>query len=241
VEDANWRALVTKRASERGAPVGPPRLLKWILCIPVKATATFRDWLRLELEPYAFEWEVWDATVLLERLEKRPDVLDRYFYRVYAELQRHFEREELGLMRFELDAETEQEWVQMDPAVLEFASKGTHDPDLVLDIILRNQGQLETMVTTIAATVEHMRIKPHGLPGTGLLHSQMTYRVSLRGGAEGSYITRCEPPLVVRGHGIERCKICLCDTGYSWRGVVRLSLEYGTGKRLFLPHVGLYT
>ena len=239
--DPGYRTLVEKRAAERGTPIGPPRLRKWILCLPVAVTATFMDWLRLELAVYPFEWEVWDARDLLERLEQRGDLIDRYFYRVYAELQRHFEREELGLMRFELDTETEQEWVQADPAVLEFASRNTHDPDLVLDVILRNQGQLETMVTTIAATVEHMTIKPHGLPGTGLLHSQMTYRVSVGGGVEGSYITKCEPPLVVRGHGLERCKICLTDTGYSWRGSVRLSLTYGAGKRLFLPHIGLYT
>jgi hypothetical protein len=240
-EDPDWRALVTKRADERGTSVGPPRLRKWILCIPVARTATFMDWLRLELEPYPFEWEVWDRPDLLERLEVRDDLLDRYFYPVYAELQRHFQREELALMRFEFDASTQQEWVQADPAVLEFATKGTHDPDLVLDVILRNSGQVETMVTEIAATVEHATIKPHGIPGAGLLHSQITYGVSLGRGAEGSYITKCEPPLVVRGHGLERCKIRLSDTGYSWRGTVRLSLAYGAGKRLFLPHIGLYT
>lgn len=239
--DAGYRERVAKRASERGAPKGPPRLRKWILCIPVTATATFMDWLRLELAQYPFEWEVWDRPALLERLERRPDVLDRYFYRVYAELQRHFQREELALMRFEFDTTTEQEWVQRDPSVLEFATKGTSSPDLVLDIVLQNRGQLDTMVTTISATVERSMLKPHGLPGAGLLHSQITYAVSLGGGVEGSYITRCEPPLIVRGHGIERFKIRLFETGYSWQGSVRLSLTYGAGKRLFLPHLGLYT
>ena len=95
-------------------------------------------------------------------------------------------------------------------------------------------------MTTIAATVDQKTWKPHGLPGTGLLHPQIIYDVSIGHGAEGSYMTECEPPLIVRAGSVERFKVRICDTGYAWRGAVRLSLAYGSGKRLFLPHVGIY-
>lgn len=212
---------------------------RWILCMPVDPTGVFSDWLAREVPP---EWklEIWGETILLEKLEKNPDIIESFFYPVYEQLRRVFMVEHLELFRLQLDPDCQ--WQQFDPKILHFGSVGNVvSPDLLFDVIVRNTGTLDSALLAIEAQVFDREIKPHGLPGEGLLFPQHTYRVSLEGGKAGLHRTECEPPLLVRRESLERFKIRLADTGYSWRGNVALTLDYGPGKRLRLPVMRLFT
>ena len=81
----------------------------------------------------------------------------------------------------------------------------------------------------------------HGLPGEGLLFPQITYSVSINEGEPGCYATVCEPPLVVKGQGLERFKVRLVDTGYAWTGAVQVLLGYARNRRLELPWLRIVT
>jgi len=211
---------------------GPSRPGKFILCMPIDPTGGFLDWFRLEMERRKMPYDVWGRAELLARLEKRPDIFETFFYRVFAELQQAFVTDELELRRFSLDRACE--WRQRDPHVLSFRSAGTDSPDLVLDLIVRNRGRMEAVVTKIVAEVGEWSPVPRGIPPAGLLFPKITYSVSLGGGAQGRHEHLCEPPLLVRASRNERFKIRLTETGCTWTGVVRLGIDYGD-KMLLLP------
>lgn len=207
---------------------------KWILCIPVEATRVFHDWLRPHLAKRRIKWEIWDDVELRLRLEKRPDIVDCYFYEAYAELRRYFATEELQLVRMKLDKRCQ--WKQSAPKTLFVARSGNvMSPDLVFDIVMRNVGEVDTIVTAIEAEVAESLLDLHGLPGEGLLFPQITYAVSINAGRPGTYVEECDPPLIVRARSLERFKVRLTHTGYSWRGPVRISLQFGVDKKLSLP------
>lgn len=216
------------------------KVKKWILCLPAAATGKFRDWLRDQMEAKRLKWEIWDETELLLLLEKQPAVVEVFFYPVLEELQRYFQTEELKLDRLRLDKECQ--WKHVDPKVNWFApTANVFSPDLVLDIILRNKGTEETYVAAIEAQVRESIPVLHGIPGDGLLFPQITYAISINGGAPGDYASDCEPPLLVRPKRVERFKVRLVMTGYSWTGFVRLVLKYGVQKELCLPWIRIST
>jgi hypothetical protein len=214
--------------------------IRWILCLPIDPTGVFHDWLQEHLLARKLEGEIWGRTELLLKLEKRPDILEAFFYPVYAELRNHFETEKVELLRLELDSDCQ--WKQSDPKVLLFSPvANVESPDLVFDVILRNRGTLETFVDAIGVQVRDHSFKAHGLPGEGLLFPQITYKVSLRGGTPGDHEEKCDPPLVIKPGGVERFKIRLTDAGYSWNGSVRLSLRLAKRKRLDFPWFRIWT
>jgi hypothetical protein len=188
------------------------------------------------------EWrpEIWGRSTLLELLEKNPDIVDTFFFAEYEELRRYFATEQLELVNFILDPACG--WGQKDPKVLNFHALGNDaSPDLVLDLIVRNTGRVDAALLAIEAQVYDRNIKPHGLPGEGLLFPQITYAVSLKHGQPGTYRLQCDPPLLIRKESMERFKIRLTDTGYSWYGSVAITLDYGGDKRLPLPALRVYT
>ena len=212
---------------------------RWILCLPVDPTADFKDWLLLETRKRKLRHEIWGRKELLRRLEKHPDVVDTFFYAVYAEIARHFRSASLELLQVRLDR---CQWKQPVEDVLEFFRVGNvASPALVLDVLLRNVGTVDTALTGIEAEVFDHRIRPHGVPSEGLLFSQITYRVSIKGGVEGRYIARCEEPLKVPAGGLARFKLRVTETGYSWNGGLRITLQAGARDRLRLPAMRLYT
>lgn len=224
------RATTTRRAPA----IARWTAKKWILCIPVEATRVFHDWLRPHLAKRRIKWEIWDAVELQLRLEKRPDIVDAYFYQAYAELRRYFSTDELQLVRMTLD--TLCQWSHSDPKTLLVTRSGNvMSPDLVFDIVVRNIGEVDTIITGIEAEVAEALLELHGIPGDGLLFPQITYAVSINGGVPGTYAEECEPPLIVRAKSLERFKVRLTHTGYSWRGPVRISLRFGVDKKLPLP------
>jgi hypothetical protein len=214
---------------------------KWILCIPVKPSGTFHDWLARKMSAAGItNWEIWGADTLLEKLEANRDLLETFFYPVYAELQRYFAVEKLELHSLRLDDDCQ--WKQPDPKVLVFTTGANVDsPPLVLDVIVRNTGQVAAVLLELEVEIGDWEWKPHGVPGTGLLYSQFTYAVSVAGGQPGVYRTKCEPPLKIDGEDVERFKISLVDTGYAWRGNIVVSLDYGPNRVLRLPAMRLYT
>jgi hypothetical protein len=215
------------------------RTARWILCVPVEPSGLFMDWLKSELEDRHMEGQVWARSELLARLEQHPDVLDTFFYFVFAELASHFRCEHLELYKLALDSECE--WEQADKEVLSFSRRwAVSSPDLVLDIIVRNRGTIGLALTGIHAEVFDWRLKMHGLPGQGLLFPQITYAVSIAGGKSGVYFAECEPPLVVKGGDLERFKIRITDTGYAWNGGLRVSLQTGALKKLPLPALRIF-
>lgn len=249
VHEAVWQAKFTNRLdtttrraihdsivtiTERGnVQVG-----RWILCIPVDPTGVFLEWLAKEI-PKAWKWEVWGETVLLELLEKNPDITEAFFYPVYEELRQYFAVEKLELVRFQLDSSCE--WNQSDPGVLYFSSRNVLSPDLVLDIIVRNTGHVDAVLLAIEVQIFDWESKMHGIPGEGLLFPQITYKISINHGRPGIYRSVCEPPLLIRAGSVERFKLCISDTGYAWHGGMIIILDYGNEKRLRLPAIRLYT
>lgn len=212
---------------------------RWILCVPVDPTEPFMQWLREQVEPRGWQWEVWGRRTLLEKLSAHSDLVETFFYPVYEQLRRHFAIEKLELFSLRLDDECA--WRQRDPNVLAFSTKGDHDPDLVFDLIVENSDTMDAVLMGIQVQVVERESDPHGLPGQGLLFSQITYCVPINHGQAGQYRVQCEPPLVVRAGSKERFKIRLADTGYAWMGTVRILLDYGKGRLLPLPMMRLYT
>lgn len=249
VHEAVWQAKYTTRldaTTKRSIAESIARLQglshvevrRWILCLPVDPSGTFMDWLAAQI-PTNWEHEVWGASIMLEKLEANPDLVETFFYSAYEELRRYFAVEKLELVRLSLDAGCE--WKQPDPEVLGFASHDTVSPDLIIDVIVRNSGRVDGVLLAVEAQVFDRCINPHGLPGDGLLFPQITYEVSINHGQPGTYRTDCEPPLVVRAAGVERFKVRLRDTGYAWYGSVAITLDFGGQKRLRLPCLRLYT
>jgi hypothetical protein len=216
------------------------RTRKWILCLPVDPSGVFLDWLRGELAKRRIKWDLWGRSELLIRLEQHRDVLETFFYPVLSELASYFRTDHLELYKLHLDPECQ--WSQPDPKTLAYERRGNvRSPDLVFDVIVRNTGTVGLAITGIEVEVFDRRTKMHGLPGDGLLFSQITYRVSIDGGRAGVYFTECEPPLLVKAGEPERFKICIAQTGYAWHGGLRLSLHAGNAERLALPALRVFT
>lgn len=210
----------------------------WILCVPVDPSGKFMNWLQTELEGHGINGTVWGRSELLERLEQHRDVAETFFYNIVSELASHFRSEHLELFKLALDPTCQ--WKQVDPKVLAYCSSDIASPDLVLDVTLRNKGNVATAITGIEAEVFDSRTQMHGLPGEGLLFPQITYVVSIHGGKNGVYCSECDPPLLIRKRNMERFKIRLTHTGYAWHGGVRLILLAGANQKLNLPSLRLF-
>jgi hypothetical protein len=216
------------------------RTAKWILCVPVEPSGLFLNWLQSQLEERHVKGCLWARSELLIRLEQHQDVLETFFYSVFAELETHFRSGHLELFNLALDPECQ--WMQADPEVLCFSPRGNvRSADLVLDVIVRNTGSVGLALTKIQAEVFDWRLKMHGLPGDGLLFPQITYAISIRGGRPGAYIAECDPPLLVKSREPERFKIRITDTGYAWNGGLRVSLQPGKDEPLILPALRIVT
>ena len=212
----------------------------WILCVPVDPSAIFLNWLQDQLEHRALSGHLWARSQLLARLEQHPDVVETFFYSQFSELATYFRSDHLELFKMSLDSTCQ--WRQADRKVLHYSRKGNvSSPDLVLDLILRNTGNVASAITAIEAEVFDPRTKMHGLPGEGLLLPQITYAVSIRGGRTGRYLVTCDPPLLVKRRDLERFKIRITDTGYAWNGAVRVTLIAGPNRRLRLPVMRVFT
>lgn len=232
----------TKRSIEESLtsmgklPVQPS---EWILCLPVDPSGPFLTWLEAQMEDRGLPWQVWGRSQLLAKLREAPDVLQQFFYPVYADLRELFVTESMKLVRMELDPLSQ--WTQPDPKVLTFCSTGNVlSPDLVFDVTVQNRGDLEAALFALTAHVGRCRPIPHGFPGDALLHPQITYRVPINGGEPGDYEVACEPPLLVKPRSHERFKVALSQTGYSWGGTVQLRMRFGESE-LCLPAVQLMT
>jgi hypothetical protein len=214
---------------------------KWILCLPGDPTGVFHDWLAKEMRSTGWEWSIWGASIILEKLEldTNRDLVETFFWATYEELRRYFHVDDLELLDIHLDDACQ--WTQHDPKVLTFVGGGVLSPDLVLDLIVRNVGTVDAVMMGLRVSVLESEPDPHGLPGDGLLFPQITYEVSINGGQPGTYTARCDPPLVIKGHSPERFKIRLRNTGYSWRGTIAIGLDYGKGRMLPLPAMRIYT
>ena len=210
-------------------------MARWILCVPVDPSGVFMNWLEREFSDRGIAGHLWACGDLVARLERHPDVLETFFYPVFAELASCFRSEHLELFKLTLDSTCE--WRrQEDAEVLGFSRyANVNSPDLLLDLIVRNTGTVGTALTGIEAEIFDWRPKLHGLPGDGFLFPQITYSVSIHGGKSGIHSKDCERPLLVKAGDLERFKIRITDTGYAWNGGLRISLMSGPLERLRLP------
>ena len=216
------------------------KIARWILCLPVDPTGVFQEWLKKTLADRSINWEVWGKTELLRMLEQNRDVLESFFFRVYAELRDHFRTDELELVRFKLDSACG--WLQPDSKVLHYSPKANvASSDLLLDVVIRNLGTVETVITGLQADIRERTPILHGFPGEGLLLPKITYKISLRKGRPGVSETEFDDLLRVKPGEVERFKIRLVDTGYAWTGFVRLALRFGKSGRLHFPSLRLST
>ena len=198
------------------------------------------DWLSGELQARDIKGSLWGRSELLFQLEQHRDVLETFFYPVFAELAAYFRSGDLELYKLALDPRCQ--WTQADRNVLYYARRGNvMSPDLVLDLIVRNIGTVGVALTGIQAEVFDCHVKMHGVPTEGLLVPQITYSVSIHGGEAGMHFAECEPPLRVKGGDLERFKIRITDTGYAWNGGLRLSLQTGSLAHLNLPALRIFT
>lgn len=213
----------------------------WVLCVPIDLTAKTIDWLHGEVIRRGLILDLWSKSVLIEKLERSPDVVQTFFYPVLAELRRVFSDDTLELMRFER-GDASQQWIQPDPKTLCFVQLPmVESSDMVFDVIVRNLGDLDTIVTRVQATVFDWFPKLHGIPGEGLLLPQYEYVVSLKGGSPGRHEIKCEPPLRIKAKSVERFSLRVTDTGYSWIGGVQFALGYGAERWLQMPAIRLAT
>lgn len=211
----------------------------WILCVPVNPSAIFLDWLRSELDKRHLRGILWGREELLARLEEHHDVIETFFYPIFAELEVYFRSERLELFRLILDPACQ--WEQPDQRMLYFMTRDfVTSADLVFDVTVRNRGTLATAITRIEAEIFDRHHKMHGLPGEGLLFPQITYTLSISGGKVGSYLAECEPPLIVKAGSLERFKLRITDTGFAWGGGLRISLLAGETERLYLPALRIF-
>jgi len=243
VGDVVWQCKFTTQSLSKLKPkieksiqsLDPSReISRWILCLSVDASGAFLDWLRVTFRKYQFVkfCEIWDRKVLLDHLDQHPDVLEVFFYPIWKSLESRFRTEELELVRYELDPECG--WRPMDSGILSFFQKDTNS-DLVVDLIVRNRGTLQSLLHSIRMEIADVRRYLRGLPGTGLLWPQHTYTISLNGGAPGIRTERLEPPLVIDPKAHQRFRIKLIEVGYAWTGYVRLTLLYGSEHEMILP------
>ena len=211
-------------------------IAKWILCVSVDGSGKFLDWLRETIArnyPFIAALELWDRKQLLERIEKYPDILEMFFYPAWKALESRFRTEELELIRYEVDPECG--WVQPDSKTLQIARAHGTSSDLVIDVIVRSRGTIQSLLQVIRVEVYDVKRHLRGLPGEGLLYAQHTYPISLRAGEPGVWTERMEPPLLVEAGNHERFKVRCTNSGYAWTGFLRLTLLYGEGKGLPLP------
>lgn len=216
------------------------KIAKWILCVSVNVTGHFLDWLRTIIGNYKFikSWEVWGKESLLMKLEQSPDVLELFFYPIWKTLESKFRTEELQLVRYTLSHDCG--WKQKDQNTLEFLqSSGGSNNDLLLDVIVRSRGTIQSLVHSIRVELFDVRRQLRGLPGTGLLYSQVTYSVSLEDGTPGERVVILDPPLLVDTGEHQRFSIRCTDTGYAWTGYLRMAVHYADNKELVLPTIFL--
>lgn len=211
------------------------KISKWILCLSVDASGKFLDWLRVTIPKYPFikSWDVWGREVLLERLDRHSDVLQVFFYPVWKSLESRFRTEDIELISYGLDLDCG--WKTTGMNTLHYAQVGGEDNDLLVDIIVRNRGTIQSLIHSIDRELSDVRTQLRGLPGTALLWPQITYSISLDRGTPGRRTKKLEPPLVINAGEHQRFKLKLTDTGYAWTGYLRLTVLYGDGKQLLLP------
>jgi hypothetical protein len=212
------------------------KISRWILCVSMDGSGEFHDWLRDRIEKefrFIATWELWDKEILLQRLEKYPDVLHVFFFPIWKALESRFRTDDLELVRYQLEADCG--WVG-HPTALYFFQKGSSS-DLVLDVIVRSRGTLQSLLQAVRVEIADVRRHLRGLPGTALLYSQHTYSISLRGGKRGTWCEALDPPLTVNYGENQRFKIKLTEAGYAWTGYVKLTLIYGDQQELGLPTI----
>jgi hypothetical protein len=243
--DIVWQCKFTQRSLSELKPqileslraLDPSRpLAKWILCVSVDGSGMFLDWLRMTIETefrFIPAWELWDRQQLLIKLEVSPDIVQIFFLPVWKSLETIFRTEELELVRYALDSSCG--WKQPDPSVISFVQVGGASSDLVIDVIVRSRGTVQSLIDAIRLNTYDVKYRMRGLPGTGLLYAQHTYSISLRGGQPGSTTEPLEPPLIVDAGKHQRFKIKLTNSGYSWMGYIQIALLYGDDHELWLP------
>lgn len=130
----------------------------------------------------------------------------------------------MELVRYELDPGCG--WKQRDGGVLQFTQTDGKISELVVDVIVRSIGTIQSLVHGIRVELSDTFRELRGYPDSGLLYSQYTHNTSLRKGVPGVWTERLEPPLIVDPYKHERFKIRFTDTGYAWRGYLKVTLQY---------------
>jgi hypothetical protein len=243
--DTVWQCKFTQRSLSELKPkileslraLDPSRpMAKWILCVSADGSGVFLDWLRATIEsgfPFIAAWELWDKQQLLIKLEVSRDILQIFFLPAFKNLEAFFRTDELEIVRYALDPSCG--WKQPDPSVISFVQVGGASSDLVIDVIVRSRGTIQSLIEAIQLNVYDVKPRLRGLPGSGLLYPQNIYSISLHGGKPGSTREFLEPPLIVNGGEHQRFKIKLTDSGYSWLGYIQMALLYAKDRELWLP------
>lgn len=211
----------------------------WTLCLSKDPTGPFLDWLRPTLDEFRFirGWRIWGAAEIVRRVEQEPDILQSTFLTQYLAWQQRFHTDQLELIEMLVEPGTG--WQMCAEGTARFAQQIGANSDLVLGITVRNRGTLATALRQLTLEARHVRRHLRGLPGEGLLHTQVIYSAPLSNGNPDPQPRRLNPKLEVLPGRHAQFAIRLYDTGYAWSGSVRILLTYAQDKQLALPWMHL--
>ncbi|MCK4250378.1 hypothetical protein KAX97_02970 [candidate division WOR-3 bacterium] len=237
------QAAQRKQTLESLAVLNPAlKIRKWILCLPVNPPGAFLNWLNNQIREnfkQIKEMEIWDATKLVYMLDKNRDVRDAFFYPLYKEFVRTFRTDELELISFRLSTESKG-WIQSKEGLFIGPSKENRG-DPILDIIVRNNGMVTTILHKVTLEVNDVHRVLRGIPGARLLNSLKTYNLPLDNATKNKVSIRMDPEIEIAAGGVAKFRVRLTEPGFAWIGAIRLSVVYGTRKILKLPWVRIST
>jgi hypothetical protein len=237
--------LVTRASVKAGlrcfdrSPQRKPRYqTRLVLCVPPDPDDAFLRWVARAAGRYNVLGEVWGETILTGLLDQAPDIMQSFFFNLQQQgmSQPWRTSDELELVKFEIDSACQ--WRKPDTQVLHFSTKSLLiSPDLVFDVVLRNAGNADTMLTGLIANVRDCHPVLHGYPEYGFLLPKIEYKVSIGHGQPGDYEEEFNNDqwLLLKAGQLARFKIRLVDTGYAWSGAVRLVLRHGKNGRFAFP------
>lgn len=211
-----------------------------LLCAAEEPSAEYAEALGELATAHGLDWELWGPDRLAGYLGSHPAVRDEYFYHLHDGLRASFHTETLQLASVDLDPECE--WRQWDDDALYLSRKGnTYSPDLLLDVVIFNHGPQQTVLSKIRADVMDVARKAWGVPQDPLLISKVTYDLPIGKGKPGRYQAPCNPGLIIEAGQHQRFKIRLTETGYGWRGYMKIAIRYGVGRWLEFPFLRVAT
>jgi len=106
--------------------------------------------------------------------------------------------------------------------------------DPVFNVDLRNETDLEEVITGTFINVRYRQIVLHGLPGDRLVPAA-SISLPLNNGEIGYRVVHINPPLRLPPGHYCRLEVLLREAGFGWRGDIDIGFILGSGQRVLAP------